>query len=236
MPQDTRIMNSHQNPNDPYLLATNPKPYRMVGVRRVGYFVSLAMMILGILAIPLGIIVSVGGFFASFDSGDTETFGIGVGMTIAGIIMFIVCLVLSIVLKKSGSDDKINLIVSKSDAQDILNQKIDPRLGADAKKEVAGGHGRGKLEAAQGQETVETKDKSPQLRSNVGATDSENVDIDDVDFSDMLQDLLEERMGDVSRLEYISKRLENNRSIYNSDRQYVERQFKKLRANIQNGD
>ena len=209
----------------------------MVGVRRVGYFVSLAIMILGILAIPLGIIVSIGGFFASFDSGDTEMFGGGVGMIIAGIIMFIFGLVLSIVLKKSGSDDRINLIVSKSDAEDILNQRIDPRLKADARKEVASDSSR-RPEVTQEQETSETtaKNVSPQPKLDASAESGEDVDIDDVSFSDMLQDLLEERIGDVSRLEYIAKRLENNRSIYNTDRQYVERQFKKFRARIQNGD
>lgn len=209
----------------------------MVGVRRVGYFVSLTIMILGILAIPLGIIVSITGFFASFDSGDTEMFGGGVGMIVAGIIMFIFGLVLSIVLKKSGSDDRINLIVSKADAQDILNQKIDPRLKEDARKEVAGDSPH-RPEVAQGQETSEitTENRSLQSKSDAGTEGGKNIDIDDVDFSDMLQDLLEERIGDVSRLEYIAKRLENNRSIYNTDRQYVERQFKKFRASIQNGD
>ncbi|MCY4490471.1 MAG: hypothetical protein OXC46_03290 [Thaumarchaeota archaeon] len=207
----------------------------MVGVRRVGYFISLTLMILGILAIPFGIVLGIGGFVASIDDGDTEMFGAGVALTITGIITFIVCLVLSIILKKSGDDNKINLIVSKSDAQSILNQRTDAKLGAYVKKEVEG-QSLGKLESAQDNNDTMTQNKHPQLRSNLGTADSESADIDVVDFSDMLQDLLEERMGDTSRLEYISKRLENNRSIYNSDRQYVEREFKKLRDSIQSGD
>ena len=207
----------------------------MVGVRRVGYFISLTLMILGILAIPLGIVLIIGGFFASIDDGDTEMFGAGAALTITGIITFIVCLVLSIILKKSGDDNKINLIVSKSDAQSILNQREDVKLGAYVKKEVEG-QNLGKLESAQDNNATTTQNKQPQLRPNLDTANSESADNDVVDFSDMLQDLLEERMGDTSRLEYISKRLENNRSIYNSDRQYVEREFKKLRDSIQSGD
>ena len=52
--------------------------YIMVTPRRVGYILSLIIMILGILAIPLGLLVGVAGFFESLGTGDASAFGGGV--------------------------------------------------------------------------------------------------------------------------------------------------------------
>ena len=54
----------------------------------------------------------------------------------------------------------------------------------------------------------------------------------DVSLIDMIRDLQEAGIGDQRRLSYIMNRIENNRSIYNSDEQYVREKFKQLREEI----
>ena len=48
----------------------------------------------------------------------------------------------------------------------------------------------------------------------------------------MIKDLQDAQMGDQGRLAYIMKRIEDGRSIYNSDEQYVRYKFKHLRGEI----
>ena len=48
----------------------------------------------------------------------------------------------------------------------------------------------------------------------------------------MIKDLQDARMGDPGRLAYIMKRIEDGRSIYNSDEQYVRYKFNYLRGKI----
>ena len=48
----------------------------------------------------------------------------------------------------------------------------------------------------------------------------------------MVKDLQDARMGNPGRLVYIMKRIEDGRSIYNSDEQYVRYKFKHLRGEI----
>ena len=48
----------------------------------------------------------------------------------------------------------------------------------------------------------------------------------------MIKDLQDAQMGDQGRLAYIMKRIEDGRSIYNSDEQYVRYKFKYLRGEI----
>ena len=48
----------------------------------------------------------------------------------------------------------------------------------------------------------------------------------------MIKDLQDAQMGDPGRLAYIMKRIEDGRSIYNSDEQYVRYKFKHLRGEI----
>ena len=48
----------------------------------------------------------------------------------------------------------------------------------------------------------------------------------------MIKDLQEMDRGDKMRLEYIEKRINNGKNIYNSDTEYVKYCFRKLRADI----
>ena len=48
----------------------------------------------------------------------------------------------------------------------------------------------------------------------------------------MIKDLQDAQMGDQGRLAYIMKRIEDGRSIYNSDEQYVRYKFGQLRMEI----
>ena len=173
----------------------------MGGLRRVGYFISLTIMILSIFAVPLGVIVSIGGFFDSLDSGNTATFGGGVAMIAIGIIGFFLGLVLSIILKKSGNDKQV-IIVDKSESKTQL--KIN-------------------------------NPKIVELPTNEQPKLEEPMD-EDVSLQDMINDLKEMGRGDTPRLKYIEKRIIDNRVIYNSDLQYVKKQFKILRAEITKDD
>ena len=55
---------------------------------------------------------------------------------------------------------------------------------------------------------------------------------DDASLPDMVRDLQEAGFGDRDRLSYIMERIENGRTIYDSDRQYVEQKFRQLRDSI----
>ena len=55
---------------------------------------------------------------------------------------------------------------------------------------------------------------------------------DDISLSDMIQDLQDAKMGDPGRLAYIRGRLEDGRTIYNSDEQYIREKFRQLREDI----
>ena len=169
-------------------------------------------MILGILGIPLGIIVGITGFFESIGSGDASMFGAGLGMTVTGTIMFIVGLVLSIILKKSGNNKHVHISIL-SDEKDavILNPELLPKQDKKPKRITS-------------QKPVK----------EVAAP--KPVDEEQVAFSDMLQDVLEAGMGDTKRLEYIDKRVKGDRTIYNSDAQYVKKQFRILRNDLTNAD
>ena len=165
-------------------------------------------MILGVLGIPLGIIVGITGFFESLGSGDASIFGAGLGMVVTGTIMFIVGLVLSIILKKSGNNKHVHISIS-SDEKDAVILSPDSLPKQDKKpKEIA----------------------SQKPVKEVAAP--QPVDEGQVAFSDMLQDVLEAGMGDTKRLEYINKRVKDDRTIYDSDAQYVKKQFRILRDDL----
>lgn len=183
----------------------------MAGPRRVGYFISLAIMILGIIGIPIGILLGIVGFFESFGTGDASTFGGGVAITITSMLMFIVGLVLSIVLKKSGKDKHVHITITP-DEKDALDVDLDslPKQG-----------GRAEI---------------PARRPARAIPHAEPVDIEEVSLQDMLQDISDAKIGDPKRLEYIEKRVRDNRTIYNSDSEYVKRMFRKLRAEITKND
>ncbi len=170
-------------------------------------------MILGILGIPLGIIISITGFFESLGSGDASMFGFGLGMAVTGTIMFIVGLILSIILKKSGDDKHIHISIT-SDEKGAVTLNPDSLLKQDEKsKEIPS------------QKSVKELAAPPQP-----------IDKEQISFSDMLEDILEAGMGDTKRLEYIEKRVRDNRTIYDSDAQYVTKQFRKLRADLTKDD
>ena len=126
--------------------------------------------------------------------------------------MFIVGLVMSIILKKSGSDKHVHISISADD-KDALTTNQDSL----PEKEV------NKVKKPLGQESIK---KIPEPD-----TTDENVS-----FSDMLQDIIENNIGDKGRLEYIKKRVKDNRTIYNSDVEYVKKQFKKHRNEITKSD
>ena len=51
----------------------------------------------------------------------------------------------------------------------------------------------------------------------------------------MIRDLQDAKLGDPKRLAYIIKRIENGRSIYNSDEDYVREKFRQLREELECG-
>ena len=59
---------------------------------------------------------------------------------------------------------------------------------------------------------------------------------EDVSLSDMVRDLQESGVGDQNRLSYVMSRIENGRTIYDSDRRYVEQKFRQLRDSITGRD
>lgn len=184
----------------------------MTGPRRVGYFVSLTIMVLGILGIPLGIVLGIAGVFESIGTGDTSTFGGGVAITITSMIMFIVGLVLSIVLKKSGKDKHVHITISSDDKDAlVLNPDSLPKHG-DQTKEIPAHKPTGEI---------------PPTKS---------IGVEEASLQDMLQDVLDADIGDPKRLEYVAKRVRENRTIYNSDSEYVKKLFGKLRAEITKND
>ena len=170
----------------------------MANTRRIGYWISITIMILGIFAIPVGILIAIGGFFDSLDSGNTTGVGVGAGLFILGFIGFIIGLVMSIILKKSGNDKPVYVYLNseKDDKQAPQEPKPTP---ADAPVKPL----------------PPTKDEC-----------------DGVELHDMIKDLQEMDRGDKMRLEYIEKRINNGKNIYNSDTEYVKYCFRKLRADI----
>ena len=174
----------------------------MTDTRRIGYWVSITIMILGIFAIPVGILIAIGGFFDSLDSGNTTGVGVGAGLFILGFIGFIIGLIMSIILKKSGSDKPVYV---------YLNSDKDGKPALQKPKPV--------LIDVTAEPTPPTKDEC-----------------DGVDLYDMIKDLQEMGRGDKTRLEYIEKRIDNGKNIYNSDTEYVKYCFRKLRADITKND
>ena len=56
--------------------------------------------------------------------------------------------------------------------------------------------------------------------------------MDDVSLYDMVRDLQDAKVGDSRRLAYILERIENGRTIYNSDENYVREKFMQLREDL----
>ena len=98
----------------------------MTDIRRVGYWVSITIMILGIFAMPLGVLIGIGGFFDSLDSGNTSLFGAGIGLLVLGFIGFIAGLVMAIILKKSGNDKPVYIYVDSD--KDIKSAPQEAKL------------------------------------------------------------------------------------------------------------
>ena len=188
----------------------------VMGARRAGYFASLIIMILGIIQVPLGLIFMAGGLFESMMDGDADTFMTGLAMVIFGTLMFIVGLIASVVLKKS---DAGNVTISIN-AKDSMIQGIpepNPILKLDKSNE---------LESMQPQIDDQNPDEKA-IEEKLPQMEPEEISL-----KDMVMDLQEAKIGDSTRLDYIAKRIRDNRTIYNSDSEYVKKKFTEMRENI----
>ena len=188
-----------------------------MGVRRAGYFTSLIIMILGIIAIPLGLIFSAGGVFESIQSGSTDTLTMGILLVILGIFMFIVGMIASIVLKKSDSG-QVNISINA--AEGIIKTMPEPKPILKLNKDE-------RLENKQIQ--TEREDKGKRLENKQIQTEREDQD-SETSIQDMVAYLQEAEVGDKQRFDYITKRIKNGKTIYNSDIQYIKIQFEKFRT------
>ena len=197
-----------------------------MGARRAGYITSLIVMILGIIMIPLGLIFMTGGIYDGMMTGEAGMFAGGIVLLGAGILMFIIGLPLSIALKRSGNDN-INITFSAQDGRLIDAQEPNPILKMDRIEPLDDMSARKQL--------GESETLKPQYQDAQDDT-SQNQDkkptVKTISLQDMVMDLQEAERGDKGRLDYIAKRLASGRTIYDSDNEYVQKQFTRLRAEI----
>ena len=209
-----------------------------MGARRAGYFVGLVIMILGIIMVPSGLIMAFGGIFDSVQTGDVSMLTGGVVLVVLGVIMFVVGLVPAIVLKKSGGEN-VNITISgregfieTPESDPMLNLNRQDMLGSSSTQDSS------VLDVIQDpkQLSQENKGHGSERRQNVQehgtAAEPPLEEDEEVSMQDMIMDLQESGRGEKARLEYIARRLDGNRTIYNSDSEYVKKQFASLRAEI----
>ena len=204
----------------------------IMGARRAGYFTGLVIMILGIIMVPVGVILMAGGVFDSIQSGDADMFMGGIVMIIFGIIMFVVGLVLSIVLKKSGGEN-VNITISAHEG--VMGMpEADPMLNINRQETLGGAQDNPVLDVLPEPKlpSQDIQDGGDKGKQNMQERPAEQVEEEEVSLQDMVMDLQEAGRGERARLEYIAKRLGDNRTIYNTDKEYVKRQFANLRAEI----
>ena len=204
-----------------------------MGARRAGYFTSLVIMILGIIMVPVGLIMMAGGVFDSIQTGDADMFMSGIAMIIFGIIMFVVGLVLSIVLKKSGGEN-VNITISAHEG--VMGMpEADPMLNINRKEMLSGAQDNPVLDVLPAEPKLpsqDIQDGGDKRKQDMQERPVEQAKEEEVSLQDMVMDLQEAGRGEKARLEYIAKRLGDNRTIYNTDKEYVKRQFANLRSEI----
>ena len=204
-----------------------------MGARRAGYFTGLVIMILGIIMVPVGVIMMAGGVFDSIQTGDADMFMSGIAMIIFGIIMFVVGLVLSIVLKKSGGEN-VNITISAHEG--VMGMpEADPMLNINRQEMLSGAQNNPVLDVLPAEPTLpnqDIQDGGDKRKQDMQERPVEQAKEEEVSLQDMVMDLQEAGRGEKARLEYISKRLGDNRTIYNTDKEYVKRQFANLRSEI----
>ena len=219
-----------------------------MGARRAGYFAGVIVMVLGIIMVPVGMIAMAGGIFDSIQTGSGDVLALGIALLVGGIIMFVVGLVAALILKKSSSDN-VNITISAHDSvigvskpnplldtevkgQDLLDsiqpesRLPDKTLSTDSSKRTTDVDGTPSLEQYPDPPTGQAADAHREPED----------DLEEISLRDMVADLQEAEMGDAGRLNYVAKRLADGRTIYDSDKEYVKKQFSILRTRITSKD
>lgn len=199
-----------------------------MGARRVGYFVGLVIMIFGIILVPLGLIFMFGGIFESLQTGSANMLSGGLFMVISGTLMFVVGLVSAVVLKKTDGG-QVNISINAANGVIQANQDSRPLLKVDEDMPLEPEESIPLEKKQSGQELV---DNSELLQPKEQA---ESVK-EEISMLDMVKDLQDAKIGDMPRLNYIENRLNDGRTVYNSDKEWVRRKFEELRAKITKED